>query len=317
MPPPNLPSSPRRKASPGSTGLLVAAGIAGGFLAGVAFTQHPTSTWSLLLSGAPEHRLVPTTTSGGAAGDRAGWKTLHVFYGTADHLAGASAVPVKAKAALESQVYFGEVGQDELVTKLFRKKRGGYFLDMAANDAVVGSNTYGLEKSLGWTGVCVEAGSKYWLGLAHRACHVVAAVVGNDREDVTFVHRTKAGLSGIMGDGFDNKVVQQGTAQTRRTVTLVEVLQRFDAPKVIDYFSLDVEGAEEMVLQPAVLLQYRFNLITIERPKQALKDLLATNGYVFLKQIAGYGETLWAHSLALPELDLAGAGIEKPSAQAQ
>jgi hypothetical protein len=42
-----------------------------------------------------------------------------------------------------------------------------------------------------------------------------------------------------------------------------------------------------------------------------LKDLLVKNGYVYLKEVATFGETLWAHSLALPELDLAGAGIDK------
>jgi hypothetical protein len=61
-----------------------------------------------------------------------------------------------------------------------------------------------------------------------------------------------------------------------------------------------------------VLLLYRFNVLTIERPKQ---ELLVKHGYVFLKTISTFGETLWAHSLALPELDLAGAGIEKAPTQ--
>jgi Methyltransferase FkbM domain len=180
---------------------------------------------------------------------------------------------------------------------------------------VLDSNTYALEKDYGWSGICVDAATRFWLGLSHRACHVVGAVVGMDREDVTFVHRGEPGLSGIAGEGFDNKAGQGGQTETRRTVTLEEVFRRFDAPRVIDYLSFDVEGAEDMVLQPSVLLQYRFNVLTIERPKQVLRELLTKNGYVFLKEISKFGETLWAHSLALPELDLAGAGIEKPPKQ--
>jgi Methyltransferase FkbM domain len=312
-----LPPSPRRTAaSLGNSVVVLAAGIIGGFLAGA----YVGPGWAAMSAvefaplivghGGGGSPLASAANPSYASAD--GWKTLHVFYGTNDHLASASSVPNKAKVALESQVqYFGEVGQDELVAKLLRAKRGGYFLDLAANDAVVASNTYGLETRYGWSGICVEAGSKYWLGLAHRSCHVAAAVVGNDREDVTFVNREKGGLSGIMGDGFANKVSPQGMGQTRRTVALEEILRRFNAPAVIDYFSLDVEGAEDMVLKPSVLLLYRFNILTIERPKQVLKDLLVKNGYVYLKEVATFGETLWAHSLALPELDLAGAGIDK------
>jgi Methyltransferase FkbM domain len=329
------PTSSRRKAAFGNASLVFAAGIACGFLAGVNYSGGPASlslSWALLL---PEEEApkdggaVPTPSSRAHAPSNSvsisssisgyggtvpseGWKTLHVFYGTADHLQSASMIQPRPFA---NKKYFGGAEQDRVVVQLFREKRGGYFLDLAAHDAVLDSNTYVLETRYGWSGICVDAAAKFWLGLSYRSCHVVGAVVGNDREDVTFVHRTEPGLSGIVGDGFDNKVVKKGVAETRRTVALEEVFRRFDAPRVIDYFSFDVEGAEDMVLQPSVLLQYRFNVLTIERPKQALKDLLVTHGYVFLKEISKFGETLWAHSLALPELDLVGAGIEKPPVQ--
>jgi Methyltransferase FkbM domain len=123
---------------------------------------------------------------------------------------------------------------------------------VAAHDAVLGSNTYALEKLHGWSGICVEAAPPFWLGLAHRSCEVVCAGVGNDREDVTFVFRPEEpGLSGIVGEEFDNKkeeeaVVQQDKVETRRTVTLEEVLRRVGAPNIIDYLSFDVEGAEDL-----------------------------------------------------------------------
>ena len=60
-------------------------------------------------------------------------------------------------------------------------KRGGYFLDLAAHDAMHLSNTYSLEAMFGWGGLCVEANyMNYLWGLAHRRCTVVAAAVWKD-----------------------------------------------------------------------------------------------------------------------------------------
>ena len=50
-----------------------------------------------------------------------------------------------------------QVGQDRTIAEIFDGKRGGFFLDLAANDAAVLSNTLMLEQSFGWCGICVEA----------------------------------------------------------------------------------------------------------------------------------------------------------------
>ena len=50
-----------------------------------------------------------------------------------------------------------QVGQDVTIAEIFEEKRGGFFLDLAANDAAVLSNTLMLEQSFGWRGICVEA----------------------------------------------------------------------------------------------------------------------------------------------------------------
>jgi Methyltransferase FkbM domain len=131
-----------------------------------------------------------------------------------------------------------------------------------------------------------------------------------------YVFRDIPGHSGIVGEQFDNnaELSSRGRKEPRRTVSLEEIFRKFHAPSVIDCFSFDVEGAEDLVLQPSVLSHYRFSVISIERPKQTLKDLLTATGYRFVKEISDFGETLWIHSLALPELDLKGAGIDLPVA---
>ena len=66
------------------------------------------------------------------------------------------------------------------------------------------------------------------------------------------------------------------------TVTLVEALDRHGAPRLIDYLSLDVEGAEELILRDFDFSRYKFRFMTIERPSLALDLLLDRHGYVQL-----------------------------------
>jgi hypothetical protein len=70
-----------------------------------------------------------------------GWVNLQVFAGRADLL------HKRARAKWHSQVK-----QDEIIAALLKDKREGYFVDLAAHDAVHFSNTLALEKQLGWTG---------------------------------------------------------------------------------------------------------------------------------------------------------------------
>lgn len=53
-----------------------------------------------------------------------------------------------------------QIGQDEVVLDILGGKRGGYFLDLAAHDALYLSNSYGLEAMYGWGGLCIEVGSR-------------------------------------------------------------------------------------------------------------------------------------------------------------
>ena len=79
------------------------------------------------------------------------------------------------------------------------------------------------------------------------------------------------------------------------------------APKIIDYLSLDVEGAESMVFQNFDWDLYKFKFLTIERPKDDLKYLLNENGYREVRKITSWGETLWINqdlvSLTIEHID--------------
>ena len=67
-----------------------------------------------------------------------------------------------------------------------------------------------------------------------------------------------------------------------KTKTLEYVLDHFNAPKIIDYLSLDVEGAEERILSNFPFNKYTFLAMTIERPTPKLEKILFDNDYVFV-----------------------------------
>lgn len=48
--------------------------------------------------------------------------------------------------------------QDEFIFNLFKKKQNGFFLDISCGHPLIGSNSYALEKNLGWTGFCFDIG---------------------------------------------------------------------------------------------------------------------------------------------------------------
>lgn len=214
-----------------------------------------------------------------------GWKPIHVFYGEKSGL-----------GADPSQASYAQVHQDEIILDLLGTS--GYFIDLAANDALDLTNTLLLEKHDGWNGLCIEPNPTYWYGLSHRKCTVVGALMGGptvERVDVKF-RGVYGGIVGRMDDKLANRKKEpQAQVEKRYTAPLPEVLERFNVPTTIDYLSLDVEGAEFLVMQHFPFDKYHIKVLTVERPNQELKDLFAKNGYIHLKDLAWWGETLWAH----------------------
>lgn len=231
--------------------------------------------------------------------DGSGWKTIHAYVGpaTTRQLVEASTIPESFFAHAQ---WFSQARQDYVVYKLLHEKTHGYFVDLAANDAVRISNTYALEHYHDWDGLVIEPNPIYWAGHTFRKATVVAAVIGQQTGDELLFRfpKEKAPKGGLVGRQFDNKENEQNTGESKYcyTVTLRDVFDRFHVPKVIDYLSLDVEGAERFVMEAFPFDAYRVNVLTVERADDALVQLLQSHGYRQLKVLKRWGETLWIHS---------------------
>lgn len=239
-----------------------------------------------------------------------GWKTLHVFAGDKNHSVDASTIPVDYYVTTR---WFSQRRQDYIVSNILNGKRNGYFIDLASNDAIRISNTYALERDFGWKGLCIEPNPAYWSSLSYRECDVVAAVVGRKRmEEVAFNFHKKGPQSGIVGNDFRNK--EPGAldkVQRRSTVTLQEIFERFGTPPIIDYMSLDVEGAEEFIMESFPFDKYRFNVLTIEQPRGKLVEILKENDYDHLKNVRR-DESFWVHRSMLESINRSALDIDIP-----
>ena len=93
----------------------------------------------------------------------------------------------------------------------------------------------------------------------------------------------------------NRKKEPDAVAEERYTAPFAELLQEYKVPRTIDYVSLDVEGAEYLIMQHFPFDKYTIRILTIERPSNDLKKMLELHGYLMLKSLAWWGETLWAH----------------------
>ena len=174
-------------------------------------------------------------------------------------------------------------GQDTWVLEIFERKRGGFFLDIGGADGFSESNTYILERVYDWAGICVEPNpSLFALLSARRKCTCVQEIIDQNEAEVEFVLSGQESrlLGKTINRGF---VLRKGEIIRLRAMTLESLLMRYRAPDTIDYFSLDVEGAETSILKPFPFNKYKFLSMTIERPSPELNALLFKEGYVFVR----------------------------------
>lgn len=171
-------------------------------------------------------------------------------------------------------------------------KTDGVFVEIGAYDGVGLSNSLFFER-LGWSGVLVEAHP----GLAERcrqnrprACVVHAALSAFDGGHEVF--HTVSGPGGIDTLSFlvdtashRNRIAAEGGQILAVSVprrTLRGVLEEVSVTRV-DWMSIDVEGAELLVLQGAPLDVLRPTVIMVEDNSggrdERVADLLATSGY--------------------------------------
>lgn len=166
-----------------------------------------------------------------------------------------------------------QLGQDRWVLDTLYGRRRGTFLEIGANDGVRDSNTFALERDFDWTGWLLE-GNK---SLAE-ACrenrrakvlnYYVAPVARKQRfydadQWGGLVDFTRLNLA-VNHQIYNSPIIEVPT------VRLSDVLRPEHLPKIVDYLSIDLEGAEYPVLEEYFSGPHsEFRRITVEIGRDA------------------------------------------------
>jgi len=182
-----------------------------------------------------------------------------------------------------------QLRQDLFVISELNFKRNGYFVEFGACDGVNLSNSWVLENIFSWTGILVEPAEIWQNSIKlNRPKSIVdtRCVWKNSESTLVFNEVNTPELSSI--DLFSN-VDSHGPSRKNgrlyevRTVSLEDLLDQYNAPKDIDYLSIDTEGSEFEILKAFNFKEYKFKIITVEHnntnQRLLIHKLLTDNGY--------------------------------------
>lgn len=182
-----------------------------------------------------------------------------------------------------------QLRQDLFVLGELDFKKNGYFVEFGATDGESLSNTYLLEKGFEWTGILAEPANTYSNAiLKNRPASKIdrRCVWSTSGEILEFNETLMPELSTLeIAKPDDEHSVARinGKKYQVETISLEDLLKFHDAPKHIDYLSIDTEGSEFDILNAFDFSAYKFSVITCEHnhtsARWKIKALLESKGY--------------------------------------
>jgi FkbM family methyltransferase len=174
-----------------------------------------------------------------------------------------------------------QLGQDLWVLKQTKYKKNGFFVEFGATDGVLLSNSYLLEQEFGWDGICAEPNPKYFKLLnKNRKCTVSnSCISARTGEKVEFIlaneyggiaDTAKAGKHGAKVRAYE----EGGGLINVETISLHDFLIQNNAPKTIDYMSIDTEGSEYIILSTFPFSEWTISFLSIEHNYEPQRELI-------------------------------------------
>lgn len=191
---------------------------------------------------------------------------------------------------------WSQMGQDIYVDRYFNHVRSGFFLEIGGYDGEKFSNTLFLEKRRNWDGLLVEANPFMFTKMVNtqRACYMAHNCISNTAPSMEFY--IAGGLTSAVGlesASHRNRVKRDtstygktrtwegaGARKVTSCVPLGSLLADIGTHHV-NYFSLDVEGAELHILRSIDWTALTFDMIQVEvqENRADITGYLLSRGY--------------------------------------
>ena len=163
---------------------------------------------------------------------------------------------------------FSQHQQELFALETLGFKRNGFFLEIGVGAGTAYSNTYLLEKYFGWTGILCEPNPNYASPLRESRSAILdtRAVYSRTGDSVRFL--CVPGVYGLLSTITDfthsDQHNRHGEEVEVQTVTLEDLLVQYNAPRNIDYVSLDTEGSETKIIENFDFNKWSISILTIE-----------------------------------------------------
>lgn len=182
-----------------------------------------------------------------------------------------------------------QLRQDLFVLALFDFKRSGYFVEFGATDGVSDSNTYLLEKKFAWNGILSEPARCWEFKLkSNRNVNIDNSCVwSKSNEEIEFLESKFPAYSTINQyanvDMHASRRRDHAKNYSVKTISLLDLLNKYMAPHDIDFLSIDTEGSEFEILNAFDFTKYYIKVIVCEHNfssnRSKIYDLLTHHGY--------------------------------------
>ena len=175
-----------------------------------------------------------------------------------------------------------------VLTEVGLRRRQGFFVEFGASDGISLSNSWLLEKRLGWNGILAEPARCWHESLTrNRTCAIdTDCVWSRSGEQLDFDEVSVGEFSTLSrfskSDGHAEARADKTSYQVP-TVSLNDLLRRHGAPAEPDYLSIDTEGSEFSILKELDFARFNFKVITCEHNytpmREQIRQLLEQAGY--------------------------------------
>ena len=206
-----------------------------------------------------------------------------------------------------------QIRQDLFVLSSLNFKRNGYFVEFGATNGKDLSNTWLLETNFNWRGILAEPGKVWHKELRKNRTSAIdeRCVWERDGKFLEFLEATHPELSQLKNnkrnDLHSRERISQKTYQVE-SVSLYKLLQDHQAPRVVDYLSIDTEGSEYEILKSFDFNSYQFNCITVEHnysnQRRKIFKLLSNAGYQRVHSKASRFDDWYIHETQIQKMEI-------------